>query len=326
MSFSRKVKEELSRQISKSRHCQLAEIAAILGFSGKVEGEGEKAALSVYTENVALARKYFTLIKNAFGINASLSVRHFQKGRTCTVSVLEKEEICKVLSAIKWINEQGMYVKGNELADGRLVQNACCKRAFIRGAFLSVGSMSEPEKSYHLEFVCPDEGKAEQMRHIINSFGLDAKIVQRKKCYVVYLKEGEQIVDVLNVMEAHVSLMDLENVRVLKEVRNSVNRQVNCETANLKKTVNAAMKQVEDIQFIESTIGLKSLDDALREVAELRLQYTDLPLKELGTLLNPTVGKSGVNHRLRKISNIAEDIRKNNKHSEGNPLLGQENR
>lgn len=314
MSFSREVKEELSRQISKSRHCQLAEIAAILGFSGRIEGAGEEQALAVYTENITLAKKYFTLLKNSFDINASIAIRqngNFHKGRTCVVSVFGKEQVLKVLAAVKWLNEQGVYVKGNELADGRLVQNACCKRAFIRGAFLSAGSMSEPEKSYHLEFVCPDEDKAEQMKELINSFELDAKIVQRKKCYVVYLKEGEQIVDVLNVMEAHVALMNLENVRVLKEVRNSVNRQVNCETANLKKTVNAAMKQVEDIRFIESTIGLKSLDDALREIAELRLQYTDMPLKELGTMLNPPVGKSGVNHRLRKICSIAEEQRNN---------------
>lgn len=126
----------------------------------------------------------------------------------------------------------------------------------------------------------------------------------------MYLKEGSQIVDLLNIMEAHVALMNLENIRILKEMRNSVNRQVNCETANINKTVSAAVKQVEDINFIKSVRGLDSLSDSLREIALLRLEYPEAPLKELGTYLEPPVGKSGVNHRLRKLCEIAEDLRK----------------
>ncbi len=140
---------------------------------------------------------------------------------------------------------------------------------------------------------------------------MEAKIVQRKKSYVVYLKEGSQIVDILNIMEAHVSLMNMENVRILKEMRNSVNRQVNCETANINKTVSAAVKQVEDINYIKSMRGLDSLPDNLKEIALIRLQYPQAPLKELGTFLEPPVGKSGVNHRLRRLCEMAEEIRKN---------------
>jgi hypothetical protein len=125
---------------------------------------------------------------------------------------------------------------------------------------------------------------------------------------VVYVKEGEHIVDLLNIMEAHVALMDLENVRILKEMRNSVNRQVNCETANISKTVGAAVKQMEDIDYIRKKRGLESLPDNLREVALLRLEYPEASLKELGMRLSPTVGKSGVNHRLRRISEIAEEL------------------
>lgn len=312
MSFSSEVKEELSRQISRSRHCQIAEIAAILGFSGRIEGSGKEQALVIHTENVTLARKYFSLVKKTFGIQATVAIRqnnYLHKSRMCTVSIYGKEAIMKVLTAIKWMNEQAEFTREAELVKNILVKNACCKRAFIRGAFLTAGSMSDPEKSYHFEIVCADEEKAVQMRDMINSFELDAKIVQRKKCYVVYLKEGAQIVDILNVMEAHVALMNLENVRILKEMRNSVNRQVNCETANINKTVNAAVKQVEDIKYIESTVGLGTLPDSLREMAELRLRFPESPLKELGTMLNPPVGKSGVNHRLRKISSIADDIK-----------------
>ena len=181
-----------------------------------------------------------------------------------------------------------------------MVSSICCRRAYIRGAFISVGSVNDPEKNYHLEFVLADLSAAEQLRDLINAFGLDAKVVERKEHYIVYLKEGEQIVDLLNIMEAPLALMDLENVRIVKEMRNDINRKVNCETANLNKVVGAAVKQLEDINYIEETIGLARLP---------RLEYPDRSLKELGSFLMTPVGKSGVNHRLRKISSIAEALR-----------------
>ena len=190
-----------------------------------------------------------------------------------------------------------------------VTQQSCCKRAFIRGAFLASGSISDPEKGYHFEIVCSDQQKAEQLQELIRSFQIDAKIVLRKKSYVVYVKEGAQIVDILAVMEANVALMNLENIRILKEMRNSVNRKVNCETANINKTVSAAVKQIEDIRLIERRVGFYSLNEGLAEIAELRLQYPEATLKELGMMLNPQVGKSGVNHRLRKLSEIADELR-----------------
>lgn len=171
--------------------------------------------------------------------------------------------------------------------------------------------MSNPEKSYHLEIVCAARKKAEQLKIIISSFGVDAKIVIRKKSYVVYLKEGAQIVTLLNVMEAPVALMELENIRILKDMRNTVNRKVNCETANINKTVSAAVKQIEDITYIRDTIGLHKLPEGLEEISRIRLEYPEATLKELGDLLSVPVGKSGVNHRLRKLGNIAEKLREN---------------
>ena len=147
---------------------------------------------------------------------------------------------------------------------------------------------------------------------LINSFGLNSKVIQRKNSFIIYIKEGEQIVDLLNIVGAHTSLLELENIRIMKEMRNNVNRLVNCETANLSKTVNAAVRQVESIKLIQSTIGLQRLPKNLKEVAELRLSYPDESLKELGEMLNPPVGKSGINHRLRKIEKIAEEIRSGN--------------
>lgn len=190
----------------------------------------------------------------------------------------------------------------------QLLSRDCCKRAFLRGAFLASGSISDPQKSYHFEIVCQQLPQAQLLQELYHAFALDAKIVQRKKYYIVYLKEGSQIVDALNVMGAYVALMNLENVRIIKEMRGSVNRIVNCETANINKVVGAACRQVEDIRYIQRKAGLDELPPALREMAQLRLEYPDSSLKELGELCDPPVGKSGVNHRLRKLGEIAKKL------------------
>ena len=189
------------------------------------------------------------------------------------------------------------------------IERMCCKRAFLRGAFLCVGSISDPEKSNHLEFVCTSEDMAELLKKYMAEFEIVAKTVRRKKYFVVYLKDGEEIVDLLNVMGAHVSLMEFENQRILKEISNSVNRRVNCETANIAKTVNAASKQVEDIILIRDTSGFGGLPQNLREMAQVRIEYPEASLKGLGSYLDPPVGKSGVNHRLRRLSEIADKLR-----------------
>lgn len=283
MSFSSDVKEELAKQFSKSRHCQMAELLAILEFEAKITKN--PLTLELESDNIILLQKYALLMRQIFSVDIS--------------QPLQETDIRKVLETMKWDEPK---------TKGLLVQNTCCKRAFIRGAFMAAGSISDPNKSYHFEIVCHTMQQAEQLRELMGSFDAEAKIVPRKQYYVVYLKEGSQIVDMLNVMEAYVSLMNLENVRILKEMRNSVNRKVNCETANISKTVNAAVKQIDDIIKIRDTIGLDSLPMHLREMALLRLEYPEAPLKELGNYLDPPVGKSGVNHRLRKLSAIAEGL------------------
>lgn len=304
MSFSSEVKDELAKQISKSRHCQLAELAAIISFTGRMVLAGEDSRLEILTEHAGLAKKCYTLIKRAFDISAELSAHN--NG----VLVIENpEEIRRILMALKFMDESGRLHPFKDALNGLIVQQSCCRRAYIRGAFLASGSMSDPHKSYHFEFVCATEEQAEQLKELVTDFDADAKIVQRKKYFVVYLKEGDQIVNMLNVMEAHVALMNLENVRIIKEMRNSVNRQVNCETANINKTVNAAVRQIEDIEFIRDKIGLGELPEHLRQMAEVRLEYPEAPLKDLGAYLTPPVGKSGVNHRLRKLCEIADNMR-----------------
>ncbi len=295
MSFSSDIKDELVKNYAKARHCDLAELSALVRMSGTggfFEEKNDTCILHFHTENLSVARKCFTLIEKTFNIKTEIFIRR----NTATDN---------------W--SYYLKCKGIELlaAKNAIVQSSCCKRAYIRGAFIASGSMSEPSKSYHFEIVCSTMMRAEFVRDLINSFGLDAKIVKRKKTYVVYLKEGAQIVDVLNIMQAHNALMKLENIRIMKGVRNSINRKVNCETANINKTVSAVVKQMEDITYIRDTVGLDYLPEGLRDVALTRLEHSEASLKELGTLLAVPVGKSGVNHRLRKISEIAEKLRGN---------------
>lgn len=318
LTFSGKVKEELSRQWNGQKHCQVAEIAAIISMCGKVSIDSrERYMVKIRTENISVARKCFTLLRKTFNIEAETFVtRNKSKGNiTYSVIVKQHEDAMQVLQTSKLIDADG-EVADDFSADGNsIVGKNCCRRAFLRGAFLASGSMSHPQKSYHIEIVCTTEGKAVQIQELMNGFGLDAKVILRKKSYVVYLKEGSQIVDLLNVMEAPISLMEMENIRILKEMRNTVNRKVNCETANINKTVSASTKQTEDIRMIHAEMGLDNLPEGLQEIAQLRLTYPDATLKELGDLLTEPLGKSGVNHRLRKLSEIAEDIRKNKEES-----------
>lgn len=313
MSFSSRVKDELSRQDPAGRHCQVAETAAILSLCGRVKiSESDYFSIEIHTENVAVARKYFTLLKKTFNISTDVSIRqggNVSRNRTYIVAVREHDDALKVLQAAKLIDAHGEIRENLSLVRNVVVQNACCRRAFIRGAFLASGSISDPEKFYHFEIACSSMAKAEQLKGIIATFDIEPKIVPRKKHYVVYIKEGNQIADILNVMEAPVSLMEFENIRILREMRGNVNRQVNCETANINKTVSAAVKQTEDIRYIRDTIGLEGLPVGLLDMARIRLERPEATLKELGEALEPPVGKSGVNHRLRKLSQIADTMR-----------------
>ena len=312
MSFSGNVKEELIRCVDSARHCRIAEIAAILVFDGEiVKKPGQGADLRVSPENESILRKYFTLLEKTFKINGEVSIdkRIVRKNNRFTIDVEDQETAIRILQAVKILAEDRTPIPTEALVNQMVIQKNCCKRAFLRGAFLCAGSISDPEKFYHFEIVCSSRPKAVQMQELIQSFEIDAKIVKRKKYDVVYVKEGAQIVELLGLMGASISLLNLENVRILKDMRNSVNRKVNCETANINKTVNAAVKQVEDILYIRDTIGLEKLPENLEETALLRLEYPQASLKELGALFSPPVGKSGVNHRLRKISGIAEQLR-----------------
>lgn len=317
MSFSVKVKNEICRNVNMTKDEASAELAAIMKVSGTLLIGGNKHfSFRVTTENPAIARLVFKLLKKHFGVHTKIMVKRsisLKKNNLYMVLISEEMGVKNLLKEVGLFKEvEDVFFLDYGIGDN-IIKGNDVKRAYLRGAFLGGGSVSNPEKTYHLELVTHDEDYAKELSSLINSYSLTSKVIQRKSSYVVYLKEGEQIVDMLNIIGAHTSLLELENVRIMKEMRNNVNRLVNCETANLSKTVNAAVRQVESIKLIEKEIGLRRLPKNLREIAELRLNYPDESLKELGEMLIPPVGKSGVNHRLRRIEKIAAEIYKEGK-------------
>lgn len=312
MSFSGKVKEELATHVNGARHCQIAELAAILEFCGMIcRKENDGFVLRVETENETVVQKCFTLLRKTFNIETSVlekRAENVEKPEHTAIEIADADLVWTIFQALKMVGDDQVFRGFEEPINPILIKNACCRRAYLRGAFLCIGSMSDPVKGYHLELVTGNERKAFQIQNLMREFELDAKMIRRKKYFVVYLKEGSNIVDFLNICEAHVSLMQFENERIVKEMRNSINRRVNCETANISKTVNAAAKQIADIEKIREHYGFANLPDNLREMALVRMEYPDASLKELGQYMTPAVGKSGVNHRLRKLSEIAEQI------------------
>ena len=312
MSFSAETKNELARVFSDNKCCNISELSAIVRLSGSIQIAGyKKLNLKISTELNSTARKVFKLLKSNFGIHTDISVNKNQmlKRNSSYVLMITNDMGAKdLLRELGILSEEEGFLTMNKVPEN-LVKDNECVRAFIRGAFLGGGSISDPEKNYHLEFVTNNEDFAESLKDLINSLGFNSKTVSRKNNYVVYLKESEQISDLLNIIGAHQALLSLESTKIVKEMRNNVNRLVNCETANLSKTVNAAVRQIENIKYIEEKIGLNHLPPNLREIAMLRIEYEDLTLKELGEMAKPELSKSAVNHRLRKIEQIADDLR-----------------
>lgn len=314
MSFSSKAKGELARIFEENHCCQLAELAALIRMSGTLQLSGsQRLNLNISTENPAIARKLFKLIKEVFSIHTEVMVRRnprLKKNNNYLIIITHQMGSDRILDEVGILRKyQDSFDITYEIPNS-IIENNCCKRAYLRGAFLGGGSVCDPEKTYHLEFVTNSKEHSEVLKSVMEEFELTAKIIPRKGSYVVYLKEGDQVVDLLNIVGAHTALLNLENVRIMKQMRNDINRIVNCETANLSKTVNASMRQMENIEMIKERVGLNKLPVNLREIAELRLKHQDASLKELGQMLNPPIGKSGVNHRLRKIDEFAEKIQR----------------
>lgn len=310
MSFSAATKEELARLSGQKTCCDLAELAALVRMDGTLQiSSHQEYSLNVTTENAAVARKIYRLSKNVLGGQADIVVRRklrLRKNNSYLVKIHPH--------GVEDLQRLGLLDEDCQIQPGvakELIKHRCDQKAYLRGAFLAGGSINNPEGTYHLEIITNDIDHAGAICQLINKFQLGAKISTRKNWHVVYIKESEHIVEFLGIIGAHHALLEFENVRVFKDMRNQVNRLVNCETANLNKTVDAAVRQIENIHLVAQTMGLASLPPALQQIAGLRLEYPDASLKELGEMLQPQVGKSGVNHRLRKIDELAEKIRNN---------------
>ncbi|MDT3698879.1 MAG: DNA-binding protein WhiA [Thermincola sp.] len=310
MSYSIDTKNELARIVAAKTCCQLAELAAIVKMDGIMQLSGKhEISLNIMTENAAVARKVFTYLKNLFGVPTDIMMtkkNRLKKNNVYLVRMSPQAEVINVLGSIGMIDEQG-GLPG--LIKPELLKKDCCRRAYLRGVFLGGGSVSDPEGDYHLEILVNDENFSRFLCRLLKRYSLTARINERKNWDVVYLKGGEDIIKLLNLMGAHQALLSFENIRIYKDVRNQVNRLVNCETANLNKTVNAAVQQIEDIKLLDEAVGLAKLPLPLRSVAEIRLKYPDISLKELGEKLDPPIGKSGVNHRIRRLQKMADKIK-----------------
>ena len=315
MSFSSEVKEELEKHISNARHCQIAEMAAfVINISNVFSNEN---TLVFSTENKGIVEKLQIILKKAYNIESEIKTEIKAKEAkisTYHIEIDKQSDIDMILKSIKVNFDKQDCEKANlRKVSDLIIKNTCCKKAYLQDSFMGKGSLTNPEKGYHLEFVSSRLEKLEQIREIIATFDIEMKMTKRKNSHVLYIKEGTSIVDLLNIMGAHVSLMNMENARIIKDMRNNLNRKVNCEAANIIKSINAASKQLEDINYIKDNGGFKSLPEALKQMAVVRLENPDTPLKDLGILLDPPVGKSGVNHRLRRLSEIANEMRDSGK-------------
>ncbi|MDR3085948.1 MAG: DNA-binding protein WhiA [Christensenellaceae bacterium] len=308
MSFSSTVKEELCKVAGKPC-CELAELAALLhGGSSLQLAKGEKR-LVFRAESAVVARRAFTLLKGVFSVKPQLyALQRRTSGRKGYRVAVLGEEAALVLEAAGLLKQKGGGFTLSRRVPLSLLRRDCCKRAYLRGAFLASGYLSDPERAYHLEFTPGDESYARSLCLFLIRRGIAAKEITRKEARLVYVKDSEQIVQLLSLMGAHAALLNMESVRVTKEVRNRVNRIVNCEQANIGKIMDAAQRQIAAIETIELHSGFQKLSPALRRMAEMRVEYPDLPLKELGELFSPPIGKSAVNHRLRKLEEIARDL------------------
>jgi cell division protein WhiA len=306
-SFAATTKKELTL-IETDACCEKAELSALIRMNGSVQLSNQRVILDISTENAAIARRIYTLLKKTYQLHIELLVRKKMRLKKNNVYMVRVPAgVQELLSDLKIVSEGFIFTPGIEK---EIVRGNCCKRAYLRGAFLAGGSVNSPEgSSYHLEIASIYEEHCRALAQLANKFDLNARFIERKKGFVLYIKEGEKITEFLSIIGAHQALLRFEDVRIMKDMRNSVNRIVNCETANLNKTIGAAVRQIDNIRLLQREVGLESLPDKLREVAEIRLQHPDMNLKEVGDMLKGSVSKSGVNHRLRKIDELAEKLR-----------------
>ena len=309
MSFASEIKKELT-EIEVDECCVRAEVAALIRMNGTISVSKERFTLDVQTENAAIARRIYSLIKTIYAYPVELLVRKKMKLKKNNVYIIRLvKNVAELLSELDILHEPYGFVR---TISKTYFKKGCCRKSYLRGAFLAGGSVNNPEtSSYHLEIFNFHKDHNDSLCELLNTFDLRARVLERRNGYIAYVKEAEKITEFLIIIGAHNALFKFEDVRIIRDMRNSVNRLVNCETANLNKTIGASFRQVESIKLIEETIGLDALPERLREIAIVRKEHQEASLKELGELVSSgKISKSGVNHRLKKLDEIAEKIRR----------------
>ncbi|EDO0725501.1 TPA: DNA-binding protein WhiA [Listeria monocytogenes] len=308
MSFASETKKELTHMDVSDSDAKV-ELAAFIRMNGAISFSNQLVIMDVQTENAAIARRMYQLLKDLYEVPIELLVRRKMKLKKNNVYIVRlKSGTRGILEDLRILEPPMTFTKS---IDRGFVKKRSAKRAYLRGAFLASGSVNNPEtSSYHLEIFSVYEEHNEAICALMNQFDLNARTLERKNGFITYLKEAEKIAEFLSIIGATSALLHFEDVRIMRDMRNSVNRLVNCETANLNKTINAAVRQIDNIKYIQSTVGLEALPERLREIAALRIANEDVTLKELGEMLTTgQVSKSGINHRLRKLDQIAERLR-----------------
>ena len=312
-SFASQVKNELVHVLGSQVCCKTAELAALLRMGATISFNSKHDfGINFVTENAAVARKILTLLKASVpqGIHTEVTVRRsrrLRKHNNYAVRATPSPEASSILKKLGFLTAKNLLDAGT---DRNILQNDCCKIAYLRGAFLGGGSVNKPEGEYHLEFVTDNYTFAKLIRDLCHELYLPVGLTDRN-VYIVYLKESEAILELLALIGVEESLLQaFESARNLKEIRNQVNRLVNCETANLQRTINAAMKQIENINLLIKYDEYDELPKVLKQTANLRLNNPEASLTELAELLN--CSRSAINHRMRKIDALAMQIRKDN--------------
>lgn len=294
MSFSNDVRQEICSTIN-DKDKRFACLYGMLIFSKSLS----EKSISVNTESEITARLFPELVKSVFGNDIEVNVQ--KSGSHYSLTIENEEHIKAVLT------KYSIDIDDRCINDDMVVTSSL--GVFAAGVFLSCGSVNDPSKEYHLEFAAPNSCLANQLQTLLLDIGVNAKIFIRKNMHVVYIKDSESIEDTLTFIGAQQCTMELMNVKIFKDVRNKANRLANCDSANIDKVINAALKQIEDIKLIAASVGLDTLTDELRDVAQMRLDNSDMSLQEIGNSLIPPISRSGVNHRFKKLAKIADEIR-----------------
>ena len=310
MSFASDVKKELTTLEVHKEHAK-AELAALIRMNGSVTLANRQFVLNVQTENAAIARRIYTLLKDHYEVNSELLVRRKMKLKKNNVYIVRLKQGTKDILNDLEIMDGVMF---NTRVSKSIMGNEQKMRSYLRGAFLAGGSVNNPETSrYHLEIYSMYEEQCYDLCDMLQFYGLNGRVVERRTGFITYLKGAEEIADFLVLVGATNAMLKFEDVRIVRDLRNSVNRLMNCENANMNKTADAAKRQIENIRLIKDTVGLEQLPEKLREVAEVRLENPEISLKELGEMIpSGPITKSGINHRIRKINEFATNLVTNN--------------